>query len=221
MVPRAHSSGCVQELGSRTGAQQPWRTIGANVLPSDLPYNRGSFSSIPSKLMETRLNGERPVATRAVCPFRLVVDEDMDQLDREITMSGAATGSTLFEEGDPADGVAAILEGNVEVLKQGRVLATLGPGSLLGELSVFVPSVTRTATARATSPVRMIKWHANDVRGRLARHERLATSIVADMAFVLAERLDRRTQDVVSLLKVAGTRLPVAELERFRGRAVE
>ena len=136
-------------------------------------------------------------------------------------MTDAAAGDTLFEEGDPADGVAAILEGTVEVLKQGRSLATLGPGSVLGELSVFVPSATRTATARASSSVRMIKWHAYDVPGRLARHERLATSIVADMAFVLAERLDRRTQDVVSLLRVAGTRLPVSELERFRSRVAE
>ena len=86
---------------------------------------------------------------RAVCPFRLVADEDLDQLEREITMSHAATGATLFEEGDPADGVAAILEGTVEVLKGGRVLATVGPGSVLGELSVFVPSASRTATARA------------------------------------------------------------------------
>ena len=167
------------------------------------------------------MNAERPVAIRAVCPFRLVVDEDLDQLIRETTMTDAAAGSTIFEEGDPADGVAAILVGNVEILKQGRSLAMLGPGSVLGELSVFVPSATRTATARANSPVRMIKWHAEDVQGRLARHERLATSIVADMAFVLAERLDRRTQDVVSLLKVAGTRLPVSELERFRSRAAE
>jgi CRP-like cAMP-binding protein len=135
-----------------------------------------------------------------VCPFRLVVDEDMDQLSRETTMSDAAAGSTLFEEGDPADGVAAIHEGRVEVLNHGRILATLGPGSVLGELSVFLPSASRTATARAKSPVRMIKWQADDVQGRLARHERLATAIVADMAFVLAERLDRRTQDVVSLL---------------------
>jgi CRP-like cAMP-binding protein len=167
------------------------------------------------------LNSEQPAAIRAVCPFRLVSDEDLDQLLRETTMTDAAAGSTLFEEGDPADGVAAILEGSVEVLKQGRILAILGPGSVLGELSVFVPSSTRTATARASSPVRMIKWRAEDVRGRLARHERLATAIVADMAFVLAERLDRRTQDVVSLLKVAGTRLPVSELERLRSRAVE
>lgn len=167
------------------------------------------------------MTGERPLAIRAVCPFRLVPEEDLAQLERETTMSAADAGSTLFEEGDPADGVAAILEGTVEVLKRGRVLATLGPGSVLGELSVFVPSASRTATARASSAVRMIRWRADDVRGRLDRHERLATAIVADIAFVLADRLDRRTQDVVSLLEAAGTRLPVVELERFRSRAVE
>ncbi len=156
-----------------------------------------------------------------MCPFRLVVDEDMGQLNQEITMSAAPTGTTLFEEGDASDGVAAILERSVEVLKGGRILATLGPGSLLGELSLFVPSASRTATVRANSSVRMIRWGAEDVPARLARHERLATSIVADMAFVLAERLDRCTQDVVWLLKAAGTRLPVAELERFRSRAVQ
>jgi len=167
------------------------------------------------------LSAQRPAVIRDVCPFRLVVDEDADQLSRETAMRDAKAGSTLFEEGDRADGVAAILEGRVEVLKQGRVLATLGPGSVLGELSVFMPSGSRTATARASTPVRMITWSADDVRARLDRHERLATAIVADMAFVLAERLDRRTRDVVSLLRVAGTRLPVSELERFRSHALE
>ncbi len=99
------------------------------------------------------MNAELPAAVRSVCPFRLVVDEDMDQLNRETTMSDVAAGSTLFEEGDPADGVAAILEGSVEVLKHGRILATLGPGSVLGELSVFLPSACRTAKARPNSPV--------------------------------------------------------------------
>ena len=167
------------------------------------------------------MSAELPAEIRAVCPFRLVSDEDLAQLNLEITLSEAPTGSTLFEEGDPTDGVAAILEGDVEIVKQGRTLTTLGPGSVLGELSLFVPSATRTATARATSPVRMIVWNANDIQGRLARHERLATSIVADLAFVLAERLDRRTADVVSLLRAAGTRLPVSELERFRSSSVQ
>lgn len=167
------------------------------------------------------MTAEPFAAIRTVCPFRLVVDEDMDQLIREVTMSDAASGSTLFEEGDAADGVAAIVDGTVEIMKRGRILATLGPGSVLGELSMFVPSAARTATARASSPVRMIKWRADAVQYRLARHERLATAIVADTAYVLAERLDRRTQDVVSLLEAAGTRLPVSELERFRSRALQ
>ncbi len=145
----------------------------------------------------------------------------MDELDRQITLSDASSGSTIFEEGDLADGVSAVVEGTVEVIKGGRVLATLGPGAILGELALFVPSARRTATARASSQVRMITWGAQDIQGRLARHDRLATAIVADLAFVLAERLDRRTQDVVELLEAAGTRLSVAALERFRGRAVE
>lgn len=67
----------------------------------------------------------------------------------------------------------------------------------------------------------MITWRAEEVQSPLARHERLATAIVADLAYVLAERLDRRTRDVVSLLDAAGTRLPVSELERLRGRVVQ
>ncbi len=156
-----------------------------------------------------------------MCPFRLVVDDDLGQLEAETSLTEAVAGSTQFEEGDPTGGVSAILEGRVEVVRQGRVLATLGRGSVLGEVSVFVPSASRTATARASSAVRMITWGADDVPGRLVRHERLATAIVADMASVLAVRLDRRTQDVVMLLDVAGSRLPVSELERFRSRAME
>lgn len=164
---------------------------------------------------------ERPADLRAVCPFRLVVDEDLAQLERETTTSVVAAGSTLFEEGDPADGVASLLEGSVEVRSGARVLGTLGPGSLLGELSLLTASATRTATVTASTPVRLLTWSADDLPARLADHERLATTVVADMAFVLAERLDRRTKDLVSLLRAAGSRLPVAELERFRSRAVQ
>ncbi len=167
------------------------------------------------------MDAELAAALRRVCPYRLVVEEDLDQLLQEVTLREAATGETLFEEGDPTTGVAAVLEGQVDVRRHGRTLATLGPGSVLGELSLFLPSASRTATATASSPVRMVFWHAVDLRARLARHERLATAIVADLADVLADRLERRTQDVVELLDVVGRRLPLSDLERLRSRAVE
>ena len=91
----------------------------------------------------TRVNAEQPGAIRAVCPFRLVVDEDMGQLNREITMSAAPTGTTLFEEGDAADGVAAILEGSIEVLKKKEVGSSLrsapGPSSASSRCSCRPP----------------------------------------------------------------------------------
>jgi CRP-like cAMP-binding protein len=167
------------------------------------------------------MDAERLAAIRSAPPFRLVVDEDVDQLAEEITLTDAAAGATLFEEGDPTDGVSCIIEGTVEILMRRRALVTLGPGAVVGELSLFVPSASRTATARARSAVRMVTWRVDDVQGRLARHERLATAVAADLAYVLAERLDRRTRDVVSLLDAAGTRLPVSELERLRGRVLQ
>lgn len=167
------------------------------------------------------MDGELTTALRRVCPYRLVVEEDLDQLLREITLLEAAAGETLFEEGDPTTGVAAVLDGQVDVYKSGRTLAVLGPGSVLGELSLFLPSASRTATATASSPVRMALWPATDLQARLAGHDRLATAIVADLAHVLADRLERRTQDVVELLDVAGRRLPLSDLERLRRRAAE
>src|SRR6187402_1713889 len=102
-----------------------------------------------------------------------------------VTETALGYGATSNEEGDAADGVAAILEGAVDVLKRGRIIATLGPGSVLGELALFAPSARRAATAKASGPVRMIKWRAEDLQNRLALHERLATAIVADLAYVL------------------------------------
>ena len=161
------------------------------------------------------------VEMRALCPFRLVSDEDLPALVDETVQHEVGAGTVLFEDGDPGDGVSALVEGSVEILKGGRVLGTLSPGATLGEVSLFVDGAVRTATARAATRVRLVTWRAEDVAGRLARHERLATAIVADLAPVLAARLDRRTQDVVALLDAAGTRLPVFELERLRRRMVQ
>ena len=58
----------------------------------------------------------------------------------------------LFEEGDPGDCAYIIESGSVEVSldKGGRklVIATLGPGEVLGEMAI-IDNFPRTATARA------------------------------------------------------------------------
>ncbi|MFL5581472.1 MAG: FAD-dependent oxidoreductase [Gemmatimonadaceae bacterium] len=61
-------------------------------------------------------------------------------------------GAMLCRAGEPADCVYAIATGEVEVrLDDGFVLATIGPGSVVGEYGLFQPGGYRTATVVARS----------------------------------------------------------------------
>jgi CRP/FNR family transcriptional regulator, cyclic AMP receptor protein len=64
-------------------------------------------------------------------------------------------GQNIVTEGDPGDCMFILLEGTVEVLVGGRVLSTLGPGNLFGEMSVINDEV-RSATIRAQSATRVV-----------------------------------------------------------------
>ena len=57
---------------------------------------------------------------------------------------------TVFSEGDPADALFLIEEGEVSISREGQILGVLGPGEILGELALF-EQATRSATARCHS----------------------------------------------------------------------
>ena len=75
----------------------------------------------------------------------------------------AATGEVLFHEGAEGDALLIILAGEVAVSKRGVELATLGPHSALGEMSL-VSGDTRSATATALSDVELLKVPAKRVQ---------------------------------------------------------
>lgn len=59
-----------------------------------------------------------------------------------------ASGETIFAKGDPGDRMYVITSGTVRVEDSGRLIATLGPGELLGELALIDAS-PRSADAVA------------------------------------------------------------------------
>jgi CRP/FNR family transcriptional regulator, cyclic AMP receptor protein len=61
-------------------------------------------------------------------------------------------GHTLFVEGAPSANLYVILTGSVVVRKNGRRVARLGPGDVVGELSVIL-GTARTATVEAETPI--------------------------------------------------------------------
>jgi CRP/FNR family cyclic AMP-dependent transcriptional regulator len=132
-------------------------------------------------------------------------------------------GETLFNEGDSGDRLYLVMEGKVKLghrSSDGRenLLAVLGPGELLGELTLFDPG-ERTATATAVSPSRLLELQHGpfmeliDGRPELAKH----------MLKALAQRLRRTNSALADLVfsdvpgRVAKALLDLAE--RFGERS--
>ena len=65
------------------------------------------------------------------------------------------SGHVLMWQGDPGAEAFLILSGRAEVATAGEVIATVGPGEIVGEMAL-IDRLPRTATVVATTPVRAL-----------------------------------------------------------------
>jgi CRP/FNR family cyclic AMP-dependent transcriptional regulator len=85
-------------------------------------------------------------------------------------------GAYLIEEGALPYDLLVIEEGTAEAVRGDEFLGTLGPGDVVGEIGVLLQE-KRTASVRATSPLRAIALAAEDVRSLEAEMPEVAASI--------------------------------------------
>lgn len=64
-------------------------------------------------------------------------------------------GEIIFHEGDKAETMYVLIEGEIEILHHGQVIDEAGPGSLVGEMALIEAS-PRSATARARTDCRVV-----------------------------------------------------------------
>jgi CRP/FNR family transcriptional regulator, cyclic AMP receptor protein len=77
------------------------------------------------------------------------------ELSRLLSLGRTETvdaGHTLFVEGAPSSNMYVVLSGTAAVKKSGRRIARVGPGDVVGELSVILGG-PRTATVQAETPI--------------------------------------------------------------------
>ncbi len=110
-----------------------------------------------------------------------------------------AAGDYLFHEGDDADHIYLIREGQVslEISAPGRgsmVFQTVASGSVIG-LSWIVPPYRWRFDAHARSDLRVIEFDARCVRGKCDADPVLGYAVLKQIMPVLVERLhDTRVQ---------------------------
>ena len=78
----------------------------------------------------------------------------VEQLARGLVPVSVAAGETVFAQNDEGDRFYVIVDGTVEVLGDGTVVATLDPGEAFGEIALL-RQVPRTATVRARTDLQL------------------------------------------------------------------
>jgi MFS family permease len=87
---------------------------------------------------------------RSVSLLSLLPEPTLESLARSLVRIEVPAGEVFIREGDPGDFFYVVESGTAEVTKEGRHLATAGPGDYIGEIALL-RDVPRTATVTATS----------------------------------------------------------------------
>jgi hypothetical protein len=98
---------------------------------------------------------DREIAVlRRVSILRPLPIPSIDALAASVEIMSVAAGVEVFRQGDSGDRFYVIEEGDAEVVGDGRVVSTLGPGECFGEIALL-RDTPRTATVRARTPLRL------------------------------------------------------------------
>jgi CRP/FNR family transcriptional regulator, cyclic AMP receptor protein len=134
--------------------------------------------------------------------FAALDDEQAAELRGSMAEVTLARGDTLFHEGDPGDRLYVVTEGKVKLQRtspDGRenMLAVLGAGELIGELSLFDPG-PRTATAIAVTEVRLLGLGHADLQPWLRVRPEVGAALLRAVARRLRHTNDRMSELVFS-----------------------
>jgi CRP/FNR family cyclic AMP-dependent transcriptional regulator len=130
---------------------------------------------------------------RAIGLFAALPNEVLDHLAATLELRSFAAGDIVFQEGDTARDMFAVVSGEMEVLKRSRLgrdarVALLGPGDWFGEMSI-VDVQPRSASVRVLSPSRVVRMTAADFDALYRRDIRAYALIILNLARELSRRL--------------------------------
>ena len=149
--------------------------------------------------------------------FERMSPEEREELRGMMSQTTLRRGEVLFNEGDSGDRLYILLTGKVKLghtSVDGRenLLAVLGPGEVVGELTLFDPG-PRSTTATAVATTELLALEHNQLMGFIDSHPTLAK----DMLRALAVRLRRTNTALADLVfsdvpgRVAKALLDLAE----------
>jgi CRP-like cAMP-binding protein len=124
-------------------------------------------------------------------------------------------GKLVLEEGSSGPRMMVLLEGTVEILRRDptgvqRQIAELGPGEILGEMSLLL-DMSRTATVRAKTALRVFAMDRAAFQDLIDAGDPAAFKFSLQLSRVMATRVIRLNDKVVKLLMATEGGEPLRE----------
>ena len=119
--------------------------------------------------------------------------DELDEIDRLTDEIRVPKGRTVIRQGDLGQEFALIVEGTADIVKDGEVVATIGPGAYFGEVALL-DTITRTASVVAASDLVLEVLDRRGFNTLLDDLPRLSRSMLRGLAHRLAELEDDNEQ---------------------------
>jgi CRP-like cAMP-binding protein len=126
--------------------------------------------------------------------------------DRQTDFQILEPGHVLFDQGDPGDEMFAVIEGTMEIWRDDQLLATAGPGDVVGELALIADN-PRSARVLAVDRVRVVAVDRERFMYMVQEHPTFALQVMASMADSLLSS-NERPHDRVANAEQLGDSIP-------------
>lgn len=103
----------------------------------------------------------------------------------------------LVERGQAVEALWLVQDGELEVVVDGRCVATCISGDFVGEMA-FIDRVAASATVRARVPSTLLVWDARRLDGMLADEPEIQRGFHAALGTNMSQKLRRKAMQVVS-----------------------
>jgi CRP-like cAMP-binding protein len=113
--------------------------------------------------------------------FAACSKKDLQRIARASDEAHIPEGRQLVRQGDVGRECFVIVEGNVAVERNGKKIATLGPGAYFGEMSLLDKG-PRTATVTALTPLTVLVLGPREFSGVLEEVPELAHKLLSTLA---------------------------------------
>lgn len=114
---------------------------------------------------------------RQVPLFNGCRDKELQQLGSLMDEMDAPEGYVLIREGHPGRECFVVADGEVAVEVDGREIARLGPGEIVGEMSL-IDNEARSATAVCATRTRLFVLDVRSFARLMAEHETVARKVL-------------------------------------------